>query len=163
MSPAPIALTCGEVAGIGPELAHKAWEVLRDEERFFVIGSVAQLRTLGPVVEITSPDEAEAAMAVGLPVLDHPVPGPRTPGVPQAAQAQAVIDIIARGVSLTLARLASGLVTLPIHKAALAEGAGFAYPGHTEYLADLGGVDEVVMMLAADTLRVVPVTIHIAL
>ena len=50
---------------------------------------------------------------------------------------------------------------MPISKQALAEGAGFAYPGHTEYLAALGGVDEVVMMLASDELRVVPATIHI--
>jgi len=42
-------------------------------------------------------------------------------------------------------------------------GAGFAYPGHTEYLAALGGVTDVVMMLASDQLRVVPATIHIAL
>jgi 4-hydroxythreonine-4-phosphate dehydrogenase len=54
-------------------------------------------------------------------------------------------------------------VTCPIHKAALKTGAGFGFPGHTEYLAHLAGVDRVVMMLASDVLRVVPVTIHIPL
>ncbi|MGB1209242.1 MAG: 4-hydroxythreonine-4-phosphate dehydrogenase PdxA, partial [Paracoccaceae bacterium] len=76
---------------------------------------------------------------------------------------QAVVDVIARGVDLARTGAASGLCTLPIHKHALAEGAGFAYPGHTEYLAALADVPEVVMMLASPMLRVVPVTIHIAL
>ena len=58
---------------------------------------------------------------------------------------------------------AAALCTLPISKQALAEGCGFAFPGHTEFLAHLGGVPEVVMMLACDALKVVPVTIHIAL
>jgi 4-hydroxythreonine-4-phosphate dehydrogenase len=58
---------------------------------------------------------------------------------------------------------ASAICTLPIHKKALKDGANFAYPGHTEYLAHLGGVDRVVMMLASDQLRVVPTTIHIPL
>lgn len=56
---------------------------------------------------------------------------------------------------------ASALCTAPIHKKALKDGAGFAYPGHTEYLAALAGVERVVMMLASDMLRVVPTTIHI--
>jgi 4-hydroxythreonine-4-phosphate dehydrogenase len=55
------------------------------------------------------------------------------------------------------------LCTAPIHKQALQEGAGFAHPGHTEYLAHLAGVDRVVMMLASNRLRVVPATIHIPL
>ena len=57
----------------------------------------------------------------------------------------------------------AGLCTAPIHKAALIDGASFAWPGHTEFLADLAGVTQVAMMLACDTLRVVPVTIHIPL
>ena len=86
-----------------------------------------------------------------------------TPGQPQAAHAQPVIDAIAEGVALVMAGRARALCTAPIHKQALAEGAGFAYPGHTEYLAALAGVRRVVMMLAAPALRVVPVTIHMAL
>jgi len=58
---------------------------------------------------------------------------------------------------------AAALCTAPIHKQALQDGAGFAYPGHTEYLAALAGVERVVMMLASDQLRVVPATIHIPL
>ena len=56
---------------------------------------------------------------------------------------------------------ASALCTAPINKKALKDGAGFAFPGHTEFLAHLAGVGRVVMMLACDALKVVPVTIHI--
>ena len=58
---------------------------------------------------------------------------------------------------------AGAVVTTPINKKALYDGAGFAFPGHTEFLADLAGVRLPVMMLAAPGLRVVPVTIHIPL
>jgi 4-hydroxythreonine-4-phosphate dehydrogenase len=58
---------------------------------------------------------------------------------------------------------ATALCTAPIHKKALKDGAGFAFPGHTEYLAHLAGVERVVMMLACPALRVVPATIHIPL
>ena len=58
---------------------------------------------------------------------------------------------------------ASAVCTAPIHKKVLKDGAGFAFPGHTEFLAHLAGVDRVVMMLACPQLRVVPVTIHIPL
>ena len=71
--------------------------------------------------------------------------------------------MIARAVDLIRQGQASSLCTAPIHKKALQDGAGFAYPGHTEYLAALGGNVPVVMMLASDSLRVVPVTIHIPL
>jgi 4-hydroxythreonine-4-phosphate dehydrogenase len=58
---------------------------------------------------------------------------------------------------------AGAVCTAPIHKKALKDGAGFTFPGHTEYLAHLAGVSRVVMMLACPGLRVVPVTIHIPL
>ncbi len=74
-----------------------------------------------------------------------------------------MIEVIARGVDLVLRGEASALTTAPIHKKALMDGAGFRFPGHTEYLAHLAGVERVVMMLACRELRVVPVTIHIPL
>jgi len=85
------------------------------------------------------------------------------PGAPQADHAAGVIRAIEEGVRLVQSGAASALCTLPIHKQALAEGAGFSFPGHTEFLAHLAGAEEVVMMLASDRLRVVPVTIHIAI
>ncbi|MRU16903.1 4-hydroxythreonine-4-phosphate dehydrogenase PdxA [Roseovarius sp. A21] len=159
----PIALTCGEPAGIGPELAAMAWDRLRADLPFFLIGDPAHLPPETPVAEIASPSEAMAASAMALPVLPHAFPGPRIPGTPDPAQAQAVIDVIARGVDLVQSGQAAALCTAPIHKKALQTGAGFAYPGHTEYLAALAGGADVVMMLASPALRVVPTTIHIPL
>ncbi|MFP4405617.1 4-hydroxythreonine-4-phosphate dehydrogenase PdxA [Rhodosalinus sp.] len=163
MSAAPIAVTCGEPAGIGPELAAKAWRALGTDLPFFLVGDPRHLPPETPTVEIAAPDAAPAAAAQGLPVLPHPFAAAALPGHPDPANAQGVIDAIARAVTLVTEGAASALCTLPIHKQALAEGAGFAYPGHTEYLAALAGVEHVVMMLASPQLRVVPATIHIPL
>ena len=162
-TPLPVALSCGEPAGVGPELAARAWAELRDRLPVFLIGDAGHLPADTPQVRIQDPADAVSAMSRGLPVLHRDFGPPVTPGVARAAHAQGVIDAIAEGVSLVMAGQARALCTAPIHKQALAEGAGFAYPGHTEYLAALAGVDRVVMMLASPALRVVPVTIHIGL
>lgn len=101
--------------------------------------------------------------STALPVLARDFGPALTPGVANPAHAQGVIDAIATGVELVTKRDARAICTAPIHKAALIDGADFAYPGHTEYLAALAGVERVVMMLACDMLRVVPTTIHIPL
>lgn len=162
MTRAPIALTIGEPAGIGPELAVAAWNALRGEVPFFLIGDPAHLPEGTPWTEIAAPDEMDANGA-DLPVLVQPFDGPRCPGQPQAAQAKGVITAIERAVTLALTGKAGGVCTLPIHKKALLDGAGFTFPGHTEFLAHLCDTDDVVMMLASPELRVVPVTIHIPL
>jgi 4-hydroxythreonine-4-phosphate dehydrogenase len=162
--PAPIAVTIGEPAGVGPEIAAKAWERLGARLPFFVIGDPAHLAGLGVrPVPIARPADAAHAALSGLPVLPHPFPAPATPGRPAPENAAAVIAAIARGVELVTRGEAAALTTLPIHKKALKDGAGFRFPGHTEYLAHLAGVDRVVMMLACPGLRVVPATIHIPL
>ncbi|MGK8235167.1 4-hydroxythreonine-4-phosphate dehydrogenase PdxA [Roseovarius sp. MS2] len=160
---APIALSCGEPAGIGPEIAAAAWDRLRGALPFFLIGDPAHLPPGTPIAQITDPAEASAACATALPVLAHAFDGPLTLGTPNPAHARGVIDVIARGVDLVQSGAASALCTAPIHKQALQDGAGFAFPGHTEFLAHLAGVGRVVMMLASDQLRVVPTTIHIPL
>ena len=159
----PIALTSGEPAGVGPEIAAKAWAALKDDETFFLIGDPSHLPAGTPVVEILAPEAAADAMGEGMPVLARDFGGPRVPGVAQAVHAAHVVDAIREAVELTRAGRAAAVCTNPIHKKALKDGAGFAFPGHTEYLAHLAGVDDVVMMLACDALRVVPATIHIAL
>jgi len=158
-----IALTCGEPAGIGPEIALAAWERLRGRVPFFVIGDPAHMPEGAPVAVIETPQEAARVAATALPVLAHRFAGPRIPGQPQPAQARGVIEVIARAVELVQAGEASALCTAPIHKQALQEGAGFGFPGHTEYLAHLAGDVRVAMMLAGPNLRVVPATIHIPL
>ena len=159
----PIALTCGEPAGIGPELAVAARRALGDEAPFFWIGDPRHLPQGTPVAEIAEPGAAANVPAGILPVLPHRFAAPNTPGQPAPGNAQGVIDVIARAVALVRDGQASAVCTSPIHKKALQDGAGFGFPGHTEYLAHLAGDVPVVMMLASPLLRVVPVTIHIAI
>jgi len=168
MSPAPltapIALTCGEPAGVGPELAEAVWiELRKDGPAFFLIGDARHLPGSVPHIRINTPSEATRAMVDGLPVLHMDFGAPRVPGQPAPTHAKSVIAAIKTAVKFAQQGEASGVCTLPIHKKALKDGAGFAFPGHTEFLGHLGGVDNVVMMLASPILRVVPVTIHIAL
>ncbi|WP_225030519.1 4-hydroxythreonine-4-phosphate dehydrogenase PdxA, partial [Xinfangfangia pollutisoli] len=85
------------------------------------------------------------------------------PGRPAPANAAGTIAAIDRAVGLAQTGAAAAICTLPITKKALKDGADFAFPGHTEYLAHLARVERVVMMLACPELRVVPATIHIPL
>ncbi len=160
--PLPIAVTCGEPSGIGPELAGMMWRALGDDVPFFLLGDPDHLPVGLPLSRIDHPSETLEAARTGLPVLPHPFAAPAVPGRPSPENAQGVIDVIAKAVHLVQSGEASAVTTMPIHKKALIDGAGFAYPGHTEFLAHLAGQDQVVMMLACDALRVVPVTIHIA-
>ncbi|HHC29182.1 MAG TPA: 4-hydroxythreonine-4-phosphate dehydrogenase PdxA [Rhodobacterales bacterium] len=159
----PIALTSGEPAGIGPEITLRAWEALKGELAFFLIGDPAHLPEGAPIALIDAPEQAVDAMARGIPVLARDFGGPRVPGQAQPGHAAHVVAAIREGVALVQAGRAAAITTNPIHKKALHDGAGFAFPGHTEFLADLAGVERVVMMLACDELRVVPTTIHIPL
>jgi 4-hydroxythreonine-4-phosphate dehydrogenase len=164
---APVALTLGDPAGIGGEIALKAWERLGGAVPLFLIGDRDHMagvsRVTGvPVREIAAPAEATAP-GDGLAVLHHPLPRRVTPGVPDPGNAAAVVGIIARGVDLVRKGAAAALCTNPIAKKVLQDGAGFAFPGHTEYLAALSGATRPVMMLACPGLRVVPVTIHLPL
>ena len=159
----PIAISCGEPAGIGPEIAAAAWAALREEMPLMWIGDPTHLPAGVPVARIVDPGDAAGIGREALPVLARDFGTPARPGQPDPTHAQGVIDAIATGVDLVRAGQARALCTAPIHKAALMDGADFAYPGHTEYLAALCDVERVVMMLACDALRVVPVTIHIPL
>ena len=157
-----IVISSGEPAGIGPEIAAKAWAALRAEFPMAWIGDPAHLPPGTPVQQIASPQEA-AGITHALPVLAQTATGPLTPGRANPSHAEGVIAAIETGVALVRQGHAAALCTAPIHKAALIDGAGFAFPGHTEFLAHLAGVDRVVMMLASAELRVVPATIHIPL
>ncbi|HEY1225565.1 MAG TPA: 4-hydroxythreonine-4-phosphate dehydrogenase PdxA [Brevundimonas sp.] len=166
-APAPLALSLGEPAGIGSEIIAAAWRALSAEgHAFCVVGDAALMRGQGvPVQAVPSIGEAAAVFARALPVLDIPLPAPVTPGRPEAANAASVADWIETAVSLALSGEASGVVTSPIAKAPL-YAAGFRFPGHTEFIADLtadapfSGTRGPVMMLTAKDLRACLVTIH---
>jgi 4-hydroxythreonine-4-phosphate dehydrogenase len=157
----PLIMTCGDPAGIGPEIAVKASQALGVGAGFVWLGDPAHLPESTRWECVEAPQHAQHVRPGIMPVLYHAFPVQARPGVPDPLNARAVVEVIARAVELVQAGAASGIVTCPINKAALQTGAGFGFPGHTEYLADLAGVDRVVMMLACKALRVVPVTIHI--
>ncbi|MEE9428020.1 MAG: 4-hydroxythreonine-4-phosphate dehydrogenase PdxA [Paracoccaceae bacterium] len=161
--PGPVALTCGEPAGIGPEISYRAWQELGQDFPFFWIGEPRHLPKGCQISLIQNPSETVQATSSGMPVLAHEFAGDMQPGSPEPQNAQGVIDVIKRACKLVGTGAASAICTAPIHKKALKDGADFAFPGHTEFLAHIAGVDNVVMMLASDTLRVVPTTIHIPL
>ncbi|MDO9713302.1 4-hydroxythreonine-4-phosphate dehydrogenase PdxA [Paracraurococcus lichenis] len=160
MSQIPLAVTMGEPAGIGGEIAVAAWQALHATgPAFFLIDDADRLRG-APIARIGAPEQALAAFGRALPVLHRPLPRPAEPGRLDAANAPAVIAAIDEAVALAKAGRAAGIVTNPIQKSAL-YAAGFAHPGHTEYLAEIAGAGvPPVMLLACPELRVVPVTIH---
>jgi 4-hydroxythreonine-4-phosphate dehydrogenase len=161
----PLALTMGEPAGIGGEIALMAWtrrgEGLR---QFFVLDDPDRLAALARRIGLEVPLAAARQFASALPVLPVPLAKSATPGALDPANAAAVLEAIRRAVALVRAGRAGAVVTNPIHKHVLYE-AGFHHPGHTEFLAELaaenGRAPTPVMMLACPQLRVVPVTIHL--
>ncbi|MGE0416624.1 MAG: 4-hydroxythreonine-4-phosphate dehydrogenase PdxA [Acetobacteraceae bacterium] len=167
----PLALTMGDPAGIGGELTLQAWQALRTAQTPFVaLDDPDRLRALAgtmgldvPVAVVDSPEAATAVFAHALPVLPVPLAHPPVAGQPDKSNAPAVVQSIERAAGLALRGAVGAVVTNPINKAALYD-AGFAYPGHTEFLADLtGAIGKQVMMLASPVLRVVPVTVHASL
>lgn len=159
---APIALTCGEPGGVGPELAVAARAALPDLP-FFWIGDPRHLPAGTKTAMIDHPSQTASAPAGVLAVLPHAFAAANPPGVLLPENAKGVIGVIERAVSFAMNGQASAICTAPLHKKALKDCAGFRFPGHTEFLAHLAGVENVVMMLASPLLRVVPATIHIAL
>ncbi len=168
----PLALSAGDPAGVGAEIIAKAWAALRWEgPPFMVVGDARSLAAAGSGVKVktvTGPAQAMDIFPVALPVLDVPLLSPVIAGQPSGAHAAQIIRCIETGAGLALSGDVSGLVTAPIAKAPLYD-AGFKFPGHTEFLADLTagapyeGVRGPVMLLTAGGLRATLVTIHKAL
>ncbi|MEM7171243.1 MAG: 4-hydroxythreonine-4-phosphate dehydrogenase PdxA [Pseudomonadota bacterium] len=168
----PLAVTMGDPAGIGGEITLMAWLGRKQEDlpAFFLIDDVGRLERLCkilrwqvPLRRIDTPDQAPEIFDQALPVLPHELAVEVMPGQADPRNGPAVLGAIERACHFVQAGLASAVVTNPIHKEVL-YAAGFQHPGHTEFLADLAGsTTPPVMMLACPELRVVPVTIHLAL
>ena len=170
----PLALTSGEPAGIGPDIAISAW--LRRNELglppFYLLGDLGffaeRAKLLGLKIELadTTPEAASAAFAKALPVVATGAVATARPGHPDTTSAGAALASIRQAVGHVRSGRASAVVTNPIAKSVLYR-AGFKHPGHTEYLAELAGrggeAPQPVMMLWSPTLAVVPVTIHLPL
>lgn len=175
-----IALTMGDPAGIGPELTLKLWhEASRgsqvDDHAIVLYGDPAMVsdtaRTLGlgdPVEVVVEPSAAVSVWPARLPVVPVTLARPAIAGQPDVANAAAIIQSIEAATVAVARGVAHALVTNPIAKNVL-YAAGFAHPGHTEFLAELaarhwpGRTYFPVMMMASPELRVVPLTIHIPL
>jgi 4-hydroxythreonine-4-phosphate dehydrogenase len=170
----PLALSLGDPAGIGPEITVKAWRALnRTGPAFMVVGdfevlNAASAAGASSLRRVAGADEAAQVFSEALPVLDLPLQATVVAGRPDPAYAAAVIRWIETGVGLALSGEVEAVVTAPIAKAPLHQ-AGFAYPGHTEFLAELtaaaryDGARGPVMMLTGGGLRVSLVTIHLPL
>ena len=170
----PLALTLGEPAGIGPEIALASWLKRRAAALppFYILGDAAALarraKRVGLDVPLAEVDTAQAVAAFdrALPVVDIGVRATAEPGKPDASSAPSAITAITRAVADVAAGRAGAVVTNPIAKSVL-YAAGFKHPGHTEFLAELaasgGAAPHPVMMLWSETLAVVPVTIHLSL
>ena len=172
MTPAaPLALTLGDPAGVGPEIVFKAWSRLRAEgPPFVVVGDFQSLASASGsnmhlVRRVTAPKQATEVFAEALPVLDIPLQSPVIAGQPSPVAAASIVRWIETAVGLALSGAVSGLVTAPIAKAPLYE-AGFKFPGHTEFLGELTaaasyqGARGPIMMLAVPGLRTTLVTVH---
>jgi 4-hydroxythreonine-4-phosphate dehydrogenase len=169
----PIAVTMGEPAGIGPELAAMAWLRRAELPTFFVRADPALIRDRAlaagldvNVVEV-EPGDADSLFERGLPVVPLVKRCLSTPGLATVETAPAVIESIEGSVADVREGRARAVVTAPIMKDVLYR-AGFHHPGHTEYLGELalrhwGAASVPVMMIWSELLAVVPVTIHVPL
>jgi len=167
---ARLALSLGDPSGIGPEITVKAWRALRSTGPAFVLIGDAETMAAADddasnVRVVRTIDEGVSLFASALPVIDIPLPAPATPGQPSPGSSALVIRWIEAAARLAIDGEADALVTAPIAKAPL-YAAGFAFPGHTEFLGELAPPPPgetargPVMMLAAADLRVSLVTIH---
>jgi 4-hydroxythreonine-4-phosphate dehydrogenase len=173
--PPPLALTVGEPAGIGADIALVAWQrrhefalppfyLIADPQ--FIARRAAGLGLDVPL-EVVEPTAAAAAFIRALPVATIDVVITAEPGLPDQSSAPAAIAAIRRAVADVLDGTASAMVTSPVAKSVLYR-SGFTEPGHTEFLARLvqeatGASVRPVMMLWSPELAVVPVTIHLPL
>ncbi len=170
---APLAISVGDPAGIGPELIVKIWhryrDALLDTAPFFVVGGQALLgevcRQLDEdgqisVAEINDPAEAAGVFAKHLPILAGP-DCEYAPGEPSDDGAKFALESLQNAAKLVQSGKVSALVTAPVSKSQLSK-VGFDYPGQTEFLAAACGVpvNDAVMMLAGPSLRTIPMTVH---
>lgn len=171
----PLALTLGEPAGIGPDLALDLWtrrKALRVPpfvlfgDPAFLAARAKQLRLEVKIVTAAAKDAA-AQFATALPVEPIGINVTAAPGKPDRTSAACAREAIEQGVAMVMRSEAAALVTNPIAKSVMQQ-AGFRFPGHTEFLAELSVRSGIkpprpVMLIWSEELAVVPVTIHVPL
>lgn len=161
-----LAVTCGEPAGVGPELC-LALAQQTFPARLVVLGDARLLaeraRALDlPPCMLHPYDPGRAPAAGSFEVLDIPLAAPCQPGRLDPANARHVLALLDRAIAGCRSGEFAGMVTAPVHKGIICE-AGVAFSGHTEYLAAATAMPRVVMMLVGGDLRVALVTTHLPL
>ena len=162
----PLAVSLGDPAGIGPEVIAKCWDNRSafNLPPFVAIGDPRSVGAVwdGPIELIADPSEADSAFDYGLPLIQLAAAETDVPGHPSVAGAHTSLDSLEIAVGLARSGSAAAVVTGPVAKEQL-YAIGFQHPGQTEFVAERCGVarGNVVMMLAAPTLRTVPVTTHL--
>ncbi len=154
MTAAPIAITTGEPAGIGPEIALRAAQA--QARPCVLLGDRALLEHTARALKLPWPPPSPCS------VLHEPVLQPVVPGHPSPANAGYVLKLLDRAVRGCRSGEFGAIATAPVHKATMNE-AGIAFSGHTEYLAAATGARCVVMMLVGAGLRVALATTHLPL
>jgi len=161
-----LALTAGEPAGIGPDLCIALSTQQALPCRVSVLGDIAVLQAraaqLGIAVDFVGGDVIPAHQPGRLHVRHIPVVASVTPGWLDARNSGHVLALLDAAISGCMNGAYHAIVTAPVHKGVIND-AGFAFTGHTEYLADHSGTHKVVMMLAGGGLRVALATTHLPL
>ncbi|MDQ2068771.1 4-hydroxythreonine-4-phosphate dehydrogenase PdxA [Natronospira bacteriovora] len=162
----PIALSCGEPAGIGPDLALSLAQQDRDYP-LVLLGDRSVLAeradALGLTVQLHAWEDGDTAREAGhLSFLHIPVHSPVRAGHLDPVNAAHVIRLLEIGCDGCLGGRFAALVTAPLHKGVINE-AGRSFSGHTEFLAERSGAAQPVMMLACPGLRVALATTHLPL
>lgn len=165
----PVAVTMGDPAGIGPEIVVKTFADPGFATPAIVIGDVSLLsravRLLDRPIEvrrIERPDEARPGTGVLDVIVASDLPTDLPVGKVDPRAGAAAFGYVEVAIKLALSGDVSAIATAPIHKTAL-KAAGIHYPGHTEILAHLTGTQDYAMMLFNDELRIILVTLHVAL
>ncbi len=169
-----IAITCGEPAGIGPEISVRA-ALESGALDVVLIGDAQQLQALAAEFssgrQITALDSVAALQCVPrepgrLSLIDCPLAVRPVPGRLDARNGLAVLQTLDVAIDAAMTQWVDAIVTAPVQKSTIND-AGMAFTGHTEYLADKTGAQQVVMMLAGPTqgtmLRVALATTHLPL
>ncbi|HEY3327005.1 MAG TPA: 4-hydroxythreonine-4-phosphate dehydrogenase PdxA [Novimethylophilus sp.] len=147
-----IALTAGEPAGIGPDLCVLLAQRL----------PAADITVIADRGLIERRAQLLGLSLGGLNIRHIPLPAPCTPGKLDAANSRYVLDTLTYAAQGCLAGEFDAMVTAPVHKGIIND-AGVPFTGHTEFLAELTGTKQVVMMLVGGGMRVALATIHLPL
>jgi len=166
----PLAFTLGDAAGIGPELIVRLFAEGLPHPAV-VYGDAGVLaracRTLGldtalRIETLDAPGPGTTSGTLGVLNRWQPLPGDLPPGRVDPRAGRGAYEYLCHAIDDALAGRLRALVTAPLHKGAMHAG-GIDFPGHTEILAQRTGTADYAMMLANDELRVLLVTIHMAL